>query len=330
MEYVVSILLLALSALFSGLNLGLMSLGPHTLKRKMELGDERAGKIYEVRRNGNLLLVTLLLGNVAVNAVLAVYLGSITSGLLAVVLTTGLVTVLGEIIPQAVLSRHALALGSKVVWIVQIVMFVLYPICKPISWILDKALGEELPTMYSKQELMNILEEHSENKDSEIEAHEEKIARGALTFGDKTIEEVMTPRSVVTFLRKSQKLTDKSASELREQGFTRYPVLDDDIEHENIIGMLYVKDLVALKSGKSVGDVARKKIIFINEKDPLDEALQAFLKTKNHLFIVVNEFEEIVGVVSIEDVLEEILGDEIVDEFDKYDDLRAVALRRKK
>ncbi|MCA9308997.1 DUF21 domain-containing protein [Candidatus Saccharibacteria bacterium] len=328
MEYLITVLLLFLSALFSGLNLGLMSLGPHALRRKMELGDERAAKVYEVRRNGNLLLVTLLLGNVLVNSVLAVYLGSITTGLLAVIITTALITLLGEIIPQAVLSRYALTLGSKVVWVVQIFMFLLYPVCKPIAWVLNKTLGEELPILYSKQELMNILEEHSENTKSEIEAHEEKIARGALTFGDKSIEAVMTPRSVVTFLRKSQRLSERLVKQLKEQGFTRYPVLEDDADNEQAIGMLYVKDLVGLKSIKTVGEVAREKITFINEEDMLDDALQTFLKTKQHLFLVVNQFEEIVGVVSIEDVLEEILGDEIVDEFDKHDDLRAVALKR--
>ena len=209
-------------------------------------------------------------------------------------------------------------------------MFLLYPVCKPIAWVLNKTLGEELPILYSKQELMNILEEHSENTKSEIEAHEEKIARGALTFGDKSIEAVMTPRSVVTFLRKSQRLSERLVKQLKEQGFTRYPVLEDDADNEQAIGMLYVKDLVGLKSIKTVGEVAREKITFINEEDMLDDALQTFLKTKQHLFLVVNQFEEIVGVVSIEDVLEEILGDEIVDEFDKHDDLRAVALKRVK
>jgi len=327
MDFVITGLLLVLSALFSGLNLGLMSLGPHTLKRKMNLGDARAAKIYEVRKNGNFLLVTLLLGNVAVNAVLAVYLSSITAGVLAVIISTALITIFGEIIPQAILSRHALALGSKVVWIVRIAMFILYPICRPLSWILDKLLGEELPTMYSRQELMNILEEHSENTESEIEAHEEKIARGALTFGEKPIEQVMTPRSVVEFLDHTDKITNVLLSRLKDQGFTRYPVVQQDTE--KIIGMLYMKDLVGVKLGASVGDIARKKVIFINQDDMLDDALKTFLKTKNHLFVVVNTFEEVVGVVSIEDVIEEILGDEIMDEFDKYDDLRAVALKKK-
>jgi CBS domain containing-hemolysin-like protein len=76
---------------------------------------------------------------------------------------------------------------------------------------------------------------------------------------------------------------------------------------------------------KKVSDIMSKDVRYIHEEESLDQALRAFLKTHHHLFVVVNNFEEFVGVLSIEDVLEEIIGKEIVDEFDAYDDLRAVA-----
>ena len=68
------------------------------------------------------------------------------------------------------------------------------------------------------------------------------------------------------------------------------------------------------------------KVYFVNEQQKLDHALTAFIRTKNHLFIVVNEFQETVGIITIEDILEQIIGQEIVDEFDRYDDMREVAL----
>ena len=92
MVYFIVLGLLALSALFSGLTLGLMSLGPHELKRKMALGDTRAKKIYAVRRRGNLLLVTLLVGNVACISTMSIFLDSISSGLVAALATTALIT----------------------------------------------------------------------------------------------------------------------------------------------------------------------------------------------------------------------------------------------
>jgi len=321
MSYLIVVFLLLLSALFSGLNLGLMSLGPYTLKRKKELGDIQAAKVYQIRKNGNLLLVTLLLGNVAVNSILAVYLGSMTAGLLAVVVSTGLITLFGEIIPQAVFARHALALGARVVWLVRIIMFILYPICWPISAVLDWALGEELPTVYSRQELVNILEEHSESMDSEIQSHEEKIARGALTFGEKTIQQVMTPRDVVTSLSIDQKITNEFVKHIKESGFARFPVM----QKEEVVGTLYTRDLLGVGQGKSMRDIIRSPAIFVKNDQSLDVALKLFLKTKHHLFIVYNKQKRMVGVVSIEDIIEEILGDEIIDEFDQHDEMRKIS-----
>jgi metal transporter CNNM len=317
-----------MSALFSGLNLGLMSLSPHDLKRRIKLGDKRAKKIYSVRKNGNLLLVTLLLGNVAVTTSLSVFLDSITFGVIAIIASTALITVFGEIIPQAVLSRYALEIVPHTVWIVRIFMFILYPICKPIAWALDKVLGEEMPTIYSRKELVEILEEHSSYKESDLRADEEKIARGALSFGNKIVKEVMTPRSVVLNLDADWKLNDGLLSKIKNDGHSRYPVYKNNVD--TMVGILYVKDLIIYDGGRTVGEMAREPVNFIHEEQNLDEALRAFLKTKHHLFVVVNSFKETVGVVSMEDVMEEILQDEIVDEFDKYDDLRLVAKHRRR
>ena len=320
MDYVVITALLLLSALFSGLNLGLMSLGPHTLKRKKELGDKQAAKVYEIRKNGNLLLVTLLLGNVAVNSILAIYLGSITVGLVAVVASTGLITLFGEIIPQAVFSRHALNLSAKIVWLVRIFIVVLYPICRPISSMLDWALGEELPTIYSRQELVNILEEHSESTDSEIKSHEEQIARGALTYGEKTIKQVMTPLAVVSSLSLNQKITKVFIKKIKDSGFARFPVMHNGV----VVGTLYSRDLLGVVRTKKIKDIMHTPVIFVQQNQALDIALRQFLATKNHLFVVQNQQKKMVGVVTIEDVIEEILGDEIVDEFDQHDDMRKI------
>lgn len=299
-----------------------MSLGPYDLKRKIDQGNKQAEKVYSVRKNGNQLLVTLLLGNVAVNSVLSVFLGSITTGIMAVVVATALITLFGEIIPQAVLSRYALKIGAKTVWIVKIFMFVLYPICRPIAWVLDRLLGQELPTIYSKKELVSLLEEHSNDVTSDVKAHEEKIARGALTYGEKIVHDVMTPRSVVTFLDANDVINRPLVDTLKKSGHARYPVYKNTID--NMVGMLYYRDLIDTNKER-VGMLMRRPVYFIREDQTLDQALSAFLKNKHHLSVVINSFEEVIGVLSLEDVLEEILGAEIVDEFDHYDDMRAVA-----
>lgn len=328
MVAVVSLILILLSALFSGMNLGLMSLDPYELERKINLGDKNAAKIYPLRKRGNLLLVTLLLANVATISALSLFLDSVAHGLLAGIITTLLVTIFGEIIPQAVFSRHALALGARLAWMIRLFVIVLWPICAPMAWALDKALGDELPTIYSKKELMHIVEELSHSKHSDVDDDEERIVRGALTFGDKRVRDIMTPRSVMVGIEKNTKLNTKTMKSLRASGHSRFPVYDDDID--KMIGMLYWHDLVGVTtSSKTAGELCDKKTFFLNDQDKLDDALNAFLKTKRHLFVVVNEFQEVQGVVSIEDVLEEIIDEEIVDEFDRYEDMREVAMKRR-
>src|SRR5690606_38293023 len=118
-------------------------LDPYELKRKIALGDKQAQRIYPLRKRGNLLLVTLLLSNVAVNAALSLFLGSLVSGILAGLMSTVLITLFGEIVPQAIFSRFALSLGARLIWFVYIFTIVLFPICAPVAWALDKILGNE-------------------------------------------------------------------------------------------------------------------------------------------------------------------------------------------
>ena len=326
MDLIFAVGLLLLSAGFSGLTLGLLSLTPSELKRKMQLGDVRAAKIYPLRERGNQLLVTLIIGNVLVNSILSVFLGELFSGLLAVVIATTMITIFGEILPQAVFSRYALAIGSAMSKLVEWLMLALSPIAAPLAKSLDWALGKELPPIFSKEELVKIVEEHSENEDSDVEADELRIVENALSFGDKTIEQVMTPRSVVVAVDESEVIGPKLLDELHKSGHSRFPVYNYDLDH--ITGTLYLRELINLKGKKTIKSAADDNVFFVNEKQKLDHVLNAFVKTKHHLYIVVREFKEMVGIVTIEDVSEEIIGGEIVGEFDRYDDMRAVASRK--
>jgi metal transporter CNNM len=324
MDYIVIIFLLTLSALFSGMTLGFFTLNPSDLRRKAKLGDEKAKKVYGVRKKGNLLLCTLLIGNVAVNAALSIYLGSITTGIIAGITATALIVVFGEIAPQAVFSRYALRLGAKLTWLVRLLMILLYPVCWPIAKILDRALGEEMPSAYSKNELTKIIEEHEDMKDGPIDADEERIIKGALSYSEKTVRDIMTPRTSVRMISYDQPLNPAALKKIRECGHSRLPVYKD--ERDNIIGILYVKELIGTDADKKIaGDMAKGKVLFVDDEKPLDDLLNAFKKTRNHLFIVINEFEEFAGIVTIEDVLEEIIGVEIVDEFDRVEDLQEEA-----
>ena len=324
MDYLIIVLLVSLSGLFSGLTLGFFTLDTSDLKRKADLGDKKAKKILPIRKNGNLLLCTLLVGNAATNSALSIYLGSIAPGLIAGLIATALIVVFGEIIPQASFSRYALTVGSKLSWLVKFFIAIFYIVCKPMSLILNKALGEEIPTIYSKHELIKIVEEHEDSKISDIDADEEKIIRGALSFSNKTVSDIMTPRTQIFSFSHNQKITKKILHEIIEVGHSRIPVYKNKVD--NIVGILYVKDMISHNyKNKTAKDLARKKVLFVDYNKPLDDLLAAFRKTRNHLFVVLGEYGNVTGIVTIEDVIEEIIGEEIVDEYDQYEDLRKVA-----
>ena len=331
MNYAIIALLLSLSAVFSGLTLGLFSLNVSELKRKIRLGDSKAQKVYKVRKNGNLLLCTLLIGNVAVNSAMAIYLGSIATGLVAGIISTGLILVFGEIFPQAIFSRNALKIGAKTAWFVQMMIYIFSPVCYPLSRILDFMLGKELPTIWTKSELGEIIKEHEDSPDSNIDEDEERIILGALSFSEKKAFDIMTPRTVSYSIEAGRVIDERLLEEIREKGFSRIPVFEKT--QENIIGILYVKKLIGFCGGTkaSVGDVCEKRgVIFTDVDTRLDSLLNVFIKNRSHMALVYDDYGMFNGIVTLEDIVEEILKVEIVDEQDKIEDMQKLAIMRHK
>jgi CBS domain containing-hemolysin-like protein len=117
--------------------------------------------------------------------------------------------------------------------------------------------------------------------------------------------------------------------DLHKTGHSRFPVAKDGAKSASpdIVGTLYLKDIIGYEGGGKVKELARKEVYYINEDSNLRQALDAFLKTHHHLLMVVNSFEEIAGILSIEVILEQIIGQPIVEDFDNYEDLRAVAAK---
>ncbi len=177
--------------------------------------------------------------------------------------------------------------------------------------------------VHSKEELVELVQD-SKNilRDDELK----RLVNG-LEFGDKHVSQVMTPRSVIDTVAHNELLGPLTLDILYKTGHSRLPVIDGDIDH--IVGILYVQDLLVATSKKTptAADVMESKVFYIREDQSLQHALSAFLKTHHHLFVVVNEYRETVGVVSLEDVIEALLGQKIIDEFDAHDDLRKVAER---
>jgi metal transporter CNNM len=306
-----------LSGLFSGLTLGLLSLDTHALKRRAKHGDADAAAVYPIRSKGNLLLATLLFGNVAVNTTLSIFLTNIATGLVAGLVATGLIVTLGEIVPQAVISRHALWFGARTLWFTKISLVLFYPVTKPIAVLLDRALGSELPAFYSHSELMDIISEHEESEHSQIDADEERILHGALQFSHRRVHEVMTAIQDVITYDWETKLTSATLEEINNHGYSRLPVYSGS--PENVVGILYVKDLIVEAENVAIKDTTTAfdtDFLIVKEMTKLDTILTRMLKTRQHIAIAQNKSKQYVGIISLEDIIEEIIQHEIEDEDD--------------
>jgi metal transporter CNNM len=161
LKIVVVLVCLSFSSLFSGLNLGLLSLNKTDLKIISNTGTDIERKyakaIYPVRVHGNYLLCSILLGNVLVNSIFTILLDDMSSGMVAVVVSTLAIVICGEICPQAVCSRHGLAIGAKTIYITKTVMVLTAPLAWPLSRLLDLILGEEIATTYTRERLKELV-----------------------------------------------------------------------------------------------------------------------------------------------------------------------------
>ncbi len=195
------------------------------------------------------------------------------------------------------------------------------------AWILNKILGHEMPNIYSRHEIIKLIEDHEDSKESTIDADEERIIKGALLYSKKIVKDIMTPRTEMFVLPYDEKLTNEIITKICNSGHSRIPVFKEI--RDEIVGVLYTKDLIKMdRKDKKVGEIARKDVIFVDTEKKLDDLLNDFKKTRHHLFIVMNQYGGVTGIVTIEDVLEEIIGEKIVDEFDKHENLQEVAKKK--
>ena len=225
-QIVLMVFLLIMSAFFSGLTLGLMGLDKTGLEIVMEGDDPRyrecARRIYPLRERGNLLLCTLLLGNVCVNSLLSILTADKFGGMIGLVSSTFLIVIFGEIVPQASCQRYSLEVGSAMVPVVRVIMYMLLPVSWPLSRALDYFLGEELATTYSSSEMVKLLQIHV--KEEIIDPDTAQAMQGALKFKDIKVKEVMTPLANTFMLSVEEKLNFETIAKIFKTGYSRIPV----------------------------------------------------------------------------------------------------------
>jgi metal transporter CNNM len=361
-----SALLLVLSALFSGLTLGLMSLDVIGLDIIAQAGEAEERKyakaILPVRSKGNLLLCTLLLGNTAVNSFIAILLADLTDGPIGLVTSTLAIVTFGEIGPQAACSRHGLAIGAHTIWIVKCFIFLLFPFAWPISKFLDKILGRDLGNFHTQDELKHLVKIHVEHPDARedfgaISSHDGNMLTGALEYKEKRVSDVMTTLDKVFMIDNHTRLTFTVLMSIYRSGFTRVPVYETS--RNNIIGILFTKDLILIDPDDEIevaavlsfhGNREGGYVRSVCDNTTLDKVFMEFKASYLHMLLAyattVNEdiaspeqkaeslnhslpVKNITGIITLEDVIEAVIKDEIVDETDNYIDVNDAQSRVK-
>jgi CBS domain containing-hemolysin-like protein len=256
------------------------------------------------------------LGASAFSSIFGLVLNQTAAAIIAFVFVTFITIIFGELVPKSVAIRKA----ERSTLFVALPLRWFYVITRPLTWLMYiSAAGilhlfriqpaSERDLAYSEEELRMILEASQEV--GHIDEVEQTLMRRALTFGDRDVTDIMVPRTEMAALPTSLTVGE-AIDEIAETNHTRYPVFEEDVD--NIVGYIHVKDLYRAPRSGSIRRLIRP-VGFIAETSNIELALQRFQSTRTPLAIVVDEHGGTAGIVTIQDVVEELIG-EVQDEFD--------------
>ena len=320
MGIVIAILVL-LSAFFSATETAFSFVNKIRIQHSVDNGNKKAKNALYVIENFDNALTTILICNNIVNlscssiaTVLCLHLFGDMGSAIATGATTLLVLTFGEVIPKCLAKEHCDAFSLKTAGLLRVLMFILKPFVfvflKLKSLALKIAGGSEDSPSVTENELKYIVE--SIEEEGVLEESESEMVRSALDFDEKTAEEILTPRVDVTFINISDS-QEKIKDIIIENRYSRIPVYEETVDH--IVGILHTRDyLESLADGKApdLRDIMQTPY-FVFRTQQLSKILNAFKRTKIHLAIVTDEYGGTLGIVTMEDLLEEIVG-EIWDE----------------
>ena len=332
LKIVLLIVLLICSGLISGAEVAFFGLSQTELNELAESGTARAKMIGRLLEKPKKLLATILIANNAINIGIVLllndigdtvfsgidqmYLGFISGRfLLEVILATFLILLFGEILPKIYANRNRATFAYRMTYVIRTLDVLFTPLTGPMrrgTNLLYKRLGKQ-KTSLSVDHLSQALELTSEG---DTTREEQKILEGIVSFGNTDTKQVMRPRLDIFALPEDLKYPEV-LEEIKKNGYSRIPVYSENLD--NVSGVLYVKDLLPYLERKSFNWVSLiREPFFVPENKKLDDLLLEFKNKKNHLAVVVDEFGGTSGIVTLEDVIEEIVGD-ISDEFDDED-----------
>ncbi|KAL7913226.1 phosphoglycerate dehydrogenase [Trichoderma velutinum] len=334
-----SMTLVLLGGAFAGLTIALM--GQDSIYLQVLSGDpnepqhKNAKRVLQLLNRGkHWVLVTLLLANVIVNESLPVVLDRfLGGGVAAVVGSTILIVIFGEIVPQSVCVRYGLPIGGYMSTPVLLLMYLLGPVAWPTAKLLDWILGEDHGTLYKKSGLKTLVTLHKSlgEVSERLNQDEVTIITAVLDLKDKPVSEVMTPMDDVFTLAEDHVLDEATMDTILSSGYSRIPIYRAG-KPTDFVGMLLVKTLITYdpEDRIPVRDVQLGAVVETRPETSCLDIINFFQEGKSHM-VLVSEFpgsnHGALGVVTLEDVIEELIGEEIVDESDVYVDVHK-AIRR--
>ncbi|OJD24124.1 hypothetical protein ACJ73_04519 [Blastomyces percursus] len=324
---------------FAGLTIALMGQDEVYLQVIKTSGEgaekKHAEKVLKLLKRGkHWVLVTLLLSNVITNETLPIILDrSLGGGWPAVLGSTALIVVFGEVVPQSICVRYGLPIGA---WMAPCVLFLMY-ITSPISWpiakLLDRILGEDHGTIYKKAGLKTLVTLHKNlgQAGEQLNSDEVTIITAVLDLKEKSVGSIMIPMEDVFTMSVDTVLDEKMMDLILSQGYSRIPIHAPDEPH-NFVGMLLVKMLITYdpEDCKLVRDFALATLPETRAETSCLDIVNFFQEGKSHMVLVSEypgEDHGALGVVTLEDVIEELIGEEIIDESDVFIDVHK-AIRR--
>lgn len=304
------------AAICSGLNVAFMSLNLNDLKRKAKLGSQYAKTLLPLRKNAHLTLAAILLTNVAAASLTPLVIDSKLNGIFAVAISTLLLTIFSEIMPQAFFAQSAILWCGRFAWLIRLMIFITFPVAKPIQLLLDVLFKNKTQALHTRHELSLLISEHL-GHNSELDEDEVEIIKGALQLSEKRVASIMTPIDHVFWLKPNDVIDAQLIDDIKAMGRSRIPILSTD--KTICFGVLLVKDLLDIDFDDvqpRIDELRLHPIQAVGSQTALDTMFRKFINAKTHL-IPIEKDDVIVGIVTIEDLIEEILGHEIEDETDQ-------------
>ncbi len=323
------LLLLAFSAFFSASETAFFSLSKLQVKRQKEEGGPTGRRVAELLSRPQRLLVTILVGNTVVNTGAASLATLITHDLarsaglplewlivLEIVVVTLVILLVSEVTPKALAFRHNEEIARAATLPISASTWLLLPLVKPVLAItgsLRSRGGDADHAHFTSEELKALLEVGAE--EGSLEEDEKELIHSIFEFGETTVREVMVPRIDMVCLPHDTSF-DEAVELIRREGHSRVPMYREQVD--NVVGILYAKDMIPFlhqrQAPEALDQLARLPY-FVPEGKKIDELLREFQANRIHMAIVVDEYGGTAGLVTLEDILEEIVG-EIQDEFD--------------